>query len=124
VILKGIYFFYWLLYLHFKCCLSFHFPLCIPPHPPTIPSSSILPLFRCSTIHQTLFPHHCSTIPLCCGFKPSQDLGPDLTLMTDKAIFCYICSWSHEKFYEYFLVVSLVPGISGTSGCLILLLFL
>ena len=99
--------FYWLLYLHFKYCLSFHFPLCIPP-PLTIPSYSNLPLFQWSTIHLTLFPPHCSTIPLCCVFKPSQDLGTDLTLMTDKAIFYYICicSWSHENLYEYFLVGS------------------
>ena len=34
-------------------------------------------------------------IPLHWGIGPSQDQGPLLPLMPDKAIICYICSWSH-----------------------------
>jgi hypothetical protein len=36
-------------------------------------------------------------------------IGPLHPLMSDKAILCYICSWSHV----YSLVGSLVPGSSG-----------
>jgi hypothetical protein len=31
----------------------------------------------------------------------------------DKAILCYICSWSHESHHVCFLVGDLVPGSSG-----------
>jgi hypothetical protein len=41
-------------------------------------------------------------------------------LMLDKAILCYICSWSHV----YSFVDGLVPGSSEGSGWLILLFFL
>jgi hypothetical protein len=34
-------------------------------------------------------------------------------LMSDKAILCYICSWSHVSLHVYFLVGSLVPGTLG-----------
>jgi hypothetical protein len=45
-------------------------------------------------------------------------------LMTDKAILCYICSWSHGSLHVYSLVGGLVPGSSWGSGWLILLFFL
>lgn len=32
------------------------------------------------------------------GIKPSQDQVPPLPQMPDKAILCYICSWSHGSF--------------------------
>jgi hypothetical protein len=48
--------------------------------------------------------------------------------MSNKAILCYICSWSHGSLYVYYLVGDLVSGSSGggrgVSGWLILLLFL
>ena len=40
-------------------------------------------------------PPHPFTISLCWGFKPPQDQVPPLPLILDKAILCYICSWSH-----------------------------
>jgi hypothetical protein len=72
-------------------------------------------------------PH--SGIPLHWDIEPSQDQGPLLPLMTDKAILCYICSWSHGLLQVYSLVGGLVPGSSGRwwwwgSGWLILLFFL
>jgi hypothetical protein len=33
--------------------------------------------------------------------------------MSGKAIFCYICSWSHGSFHVYSLVGGLIPGSSG-----------
>ena len=39
----------------------------------------------------------------------------------DKAILCYICSWSNGSLHVYSLVGGLVPGSSGVSGWLILL---
>jgi hypothetical protein len=50
------------------------------------------------------------------GIKSSQDQGPLLPLMPDKAILCYICGWSHGSLHVYSLVGSLVPGSSGESG--------
>ena len=41
--------------------------------------------------------------------------------MPNKAILCYICSWSHVSLNVYSLVGGLVPGSSGGSGWLILL---
>jgi len=52
---------------------------------------------------------YCSSIPLCWSIKPPQDQGPPLPMMPDKAILCYICSWSHGFPHVY----SLVPGSSG-----------
>jgi hypothetical protein len=72
--------------------------------------------------HQLPPPH--PHIPLHWGIKPSQGQGPLLPLMPDKAILCYICSWSHGSLHVYSLVGGLVPGSSGRSGWLILLFFL
>jgi hypothetical protein len=36
-----------------------------------------------------------------------------VSLMPDKAILCYICSWSHGSLHVYSLVGDLVPGSSG-----------
>jgi hypothetical protein len=58
------------------------------------------------------------------GMEPSQDQGPLLSLMPNKAILCYICSWSHESLHVYSLVCGSVPGSSGGSGWLILLFLL
>jgi hypothetical protein len=51
------------------------------------------------------------------SFKPSEDQGPLLPFMHDKAILCYICSWSRV----YSFVDGLVSGSSGGCGWLILL---
>ena len=54
------------------------------------------------------------------SINPSQDQGPLLPVMHDKAILCYMCSWSHV----YSFVDGLVPGSSRGSGWLILMFFL
>jgi hypothetical protein len=35
------------------------------------------------------------------------------SLISSKAIFCYICTWSHGSLHVYSLVGGLVPGSSG-----------
>ena len=35
------------------------------------------------------------------GIESSQDQGPLLSMMTNKAILCYICSWSHGSLHVY-----------------------
>jgi hypothetical protein len=77
---------------------------CSPTHPPTLTS---LPLALPSWSIESL-----------------QDRGPPLPLMPDKAILCYISSWSHGSLHVYSLVGDLVPGSSGVSGWFILLFFL
>jgi len=57
-------------------------------------------------------------IPLHWGIKPWQDQGLFLPLVPNKAILCYICSWSHGSVHVYALDAVLVPG---TSVWLILL---
>lgn len=47
-------------------------------------------------------------IPLSWGNKPPQYQGPPVPLMPDKALFCYICAWSHESLQVYSLVGGLV----------------
>ena len=39
--------------------------------------------------------------PLHWGIEPSQDQGSLFPLMSDKAILCYICSWSHRAPYVF-----------------------
>jgi len=55
-------------------------------------------------------------IPWHWGNQPSQYQGLLLVLMTDNAILCYICGWSHGSLYVYSLIHGLVPGSSGGSG--------
>ena len=47
---------------------------------------------------------HCPVIPLQWSIEPSQDQGPLLPLMPDKAILCYICGWSYVSLHVYSLV--------------------
>jgi hypothetical protein len=61
-------------------------------------------------------PLPCPGIPLHWGIKPSQDQGPLLSLMSNKAIFCYICSWSHGSLHVYSLLGGLVPRILPHLG--------
>ena len=104
------------IYLHFKCCPPSWFPLC------KYPITSPLPCLYegAPPLTHPLLSHR-SSIPLHWGVKPPQDQGPPLPSMSDKAILCYIGSWSHESFHVYCLVGGLVPGSSGCSGWLILL---
>jgi hypothetical protein len=55
------------------------------------------------------------------GIKPSQDQESPIPEISNKAILCYICGWSHGSLHVYFLVGGLVPGSSAGSGWLILL---
>ena len=68
----------------------------------------------CSLTHPLLLP--CPCIPLHWGIEPWKDQGPLLPLMTNKAILCYICDWSHEFLHVNSLVGSLVPGSSWCTG--------
>ena len=61
----------------------------------------------------------CPRIPLHWGIEPSEDRGPLLPLMPNKAILCYIWGWRHGSLHVYSLVGGLVPGSSGGSGWLI-----
>jgi hypothetical protein len=73
------------------------------------------PSSPCSLTHLLLLP--CPGIPLHWGIHPSEDQGPLLSLMSHKAILCYICSWSHESLHVYSLVGGLIPGNAGSTGC-------
>jgi hypothetical protein len=55
--------------------------------------------------------------------RTKDSSSPPPPLMPDKAILCYICSWSHRSLHVYSLV-GLIPRSSGESGWLILLFFL
>ena len=94
-----------ILYLHFKC-----YPLSWLPYPCFY--EGVL-----TFIHSLLPPHPC--IPLSWGIQPSQEHGPLLLFMPDKATLCYICDWSHGSLHVQSLVGGLVPGSSGCSCCLI-----
>ena len=69
-------------------------------------------------------PLPCCGIPLHWNIEPSPDQRPLLPLMTDKAILCYICGWSHGSLHVYSLVGGLVPESSGGTGWFILLFLL
>jgi hypothetical protein len=101
--------YYWLLYLFTFKMLS---PFPISPLKTPVPSLSPLPLGGCSPLTHPLIPHRSSTL-LCWGIEPPQDQGPPLPLMSDKAVLCYICGWSHGPIHVYSLVGGLVPGSSG-----------
>ena len=82
------------------------------PHPIPIPFASMRVVLH-------LLTHSCFTtlaIPLCWGIKLAYYQRPPLPLMPDKAILCYICSWSHGSFHVFSLVGGLVPVSSGQSS--------
>jgi hypothetical protein len=58
-------------------------------------------------------PLHHPSIPLPWVIVPPQDQGVPLPLMPEKAILCYICSWSHRSFHVCYSVGGLAPGSSG-----------
>ena len=62
-------------------------------------------------------PTHCCfpvlAFPYTGSLSQSQDQGPFLPMMPDKAILCYICGWSHGYLHVYSLVGGLVSGSSG-----------
>jgi hypothetical protein len=83
---------------------------------PGFPSENSLshPPMLYSTTNPLLLP--CLGSPLHWGIESSQDQGPLLPLMSNKAILCYICSWSHGSLHVYSLVGGLVSGSSGGTG--------
>jgi hypothetical protein len=89
---------------------------------PEFPSSKSLscPLSPC--FYEGVPPPTHPLPPLCpgilthWGIEPSQEQGPLLPLMPNKAILCYICDWSHGSFHVYSLVGGLVPESSEESG--------
>jgi hypothetical protein len=90
-------------------------PFLVPPRSPLsyLPSSWFYEGAPLPT-HLLLSPH--PGIPLCWGIKPSQNQGPLLPLMPNKAILCYICNWSHGSLHVYSLFGGLLPGSSGGGG--------
>jgi hypothetical protein len=64
--------------------------------PSQTPYHTSLPPAFMRVLHLTTHPllTHCPSIALCWIIEPPQDQRP-LPLMPDKAILCYICSWSH-----------------------------
>jgi hypothetical protein len=86
IIISKFFIFYWLFYLFtFQMLSPFPvsplqtFPIPLPPASMRVlPPHSLPPLYP--------------SIPLHWGIEPSQDQGPPLLLMPDKAICCYSCS--------------------------------
>jgi hypothetical protein len=106
------------MYLHFKCYPLSRF---LVQNPPLLPHSCFYEGAPTPT-HPILPPRY--GIPLHGGIEPSQNQGPLLPLMSNKAILCHKCGQRHGSFHVYSLVGGLVPGSSGDSGWLILLFFL
>ena len=65
--------------------------------------------------HSSTYTHPppCPGIPLHWSIKPSMDQGLFLLLIPDKAILCYICSWSYGSLHVYSFLGGLVTGSSG-----------
>jgi hypothetical protein len=103
--------FYWIFYLFTFQMLS-PFPVSNSRPPPSYPPS---PCFYEGSLHVPTHPPPppWHDIPLQWGIESSKDQGPSLLLMPNKAILCYICSWSYGSLHMYFLVGDLVPGNSG-----------
>jgi hypothetical protein len=100
-----------------KCYPLSWFPWPRNPLPYPTPPTSVR-VFPHPSSH--LLPPPCLCIPLLWDIEPSQDQGPLFTLMSDKAILCYICGWSHGSLHVYPLVGGLVPGSTGGTGWFIL----
>jgi hypothetical protein len=92
-------------------------PFLVFPPNPSIPYPS-----PCSPTYPLPLP--CPGIFLHWGIKPSQNQGPLLLLMYNKAILCYIYSWSHGSLQVNPFVGSLVSGSSRGTGWFILFFFL
>jgi hypothetical protein len=85
------------------------------PSIPHLPFSSHLPIWGCYTTHPySLAPQlqHPPTL----GHQNSQDYRPPLPLLSGKAIFCYMCMWSHGSLQVYSLDGGLDSGRTGWSG--------
>lgn len=107
------------LYLHFRCYSLSWFPL---QNPPILCSLPLL-LWGFSSTHP-MASFRLSTLALPYSRTLSLHRTKGLPLQANKAILCYMCSWSHGSLHVYSWVGSLVPGSSVVSGWLILLFFL
>ena len=76
----------------------------------------------CLSTYPLQFP--CPGIPLHWSIEPSWHQGLLLPLMSNKAILCYICSWSHGSLHVYAFVSGLFPESTGGTGRFILLFLL
>ena len=113
----SLYFFIkYLLYLNFKC---FTLSSSSPPE-------TSYPIPPCIFEGAPLLTHpllaSCPNIPLHWGIDHPQAKGPLLPLISNKAIFCHICGWSHRSLHVYSLVGGPIPGSSEEFGRLTLLL--
>jgi len=112
-------FFYWIFYLHFKCYPLSRFSLQKPSISPCFYEGALPLLTSTSPPWQSPTLGHRTLI----GPRSSPPLMPN------KAILCYICSWSHGSVYVYSWEGGLVPGSSGWLvllflwGCKLLQLF-
>jgi hypothetical protein len=98
------------IYLHFKCISLPDFPttnpLSHPPSPCLYESAPPLPT------------PNCLSISLCWGMEPSQDQGPPLPLMPDKAILCFYAPGAMgSSMYTLCLMVSPLGALGGLVGC-------
>jgi hypothetical protein len=105
------------LHLHFKCYPHSRSP------PQKLPITSPSPcLYKSAPPPTYLLPSFLPGISLHWGFEHTQAQGHLLPLMSNKAVLCHICSQSRGSCHVYSLVGGPVPGNSGVSGLLILLL--
>jgi hypothetical protein len=113
-------FFNWIFYL-------FTFQRLFPflDFPPEIPYPIPHSLFvrGCSPTHSPT-PTSCPDILLHWIIEPSQDQEPLLPLVSDKAMLCNICCWSHGSFHVNSFIGSLVPGSAGGTSWFMLLFLL
>jgi hypothetical protein len=99
------------IYLHFKCFPLSRSPLWKCPIPSPSPC-----FYEGAPPHIPPLLSTCPDIPLHWGIEPSQDQGPPLPLMSNKAVLCRICGQSHGSLHVYYLVCGPVPGSSGRGG--------
>jgi hypothetical protein len=110
---SGTHFLLEIFFIYISNVMSSPFP--VPPsRKPPIPSSLTL-TGRTHSSRVFLHPSTHSHLP---ALNSLQDQGPLLLLMPDKAILCYICSWSHV-----YLVWWLSPWKLWKGSCWLILLF-
>ena len=95
--------------------IFFIYILRVIPFPHFLPRNNLSHLpSPCSPTYPLPLP--CPGIPLHWSIKPSQDQGPLISLMSNKAILCCISGWSQRSLHVESLVCGLVPGSSGDTG--------
>jgi hypothetical protein len=103
------------LFINHSICLHFKgYPPSQLPSPQT--SHPIPPLSVLSAPMRVLlypFTYSCFTALALPYTGASRRPMASPSLMSDKVILCYICSWSYVSFHEYTLDGGLVPGSSG-----------